>query len=107
LLIETDEESTENPKGNAPTRTTSESGTVAFERTETVRVRGFPDTVSAAVSTDIESGVEEIVRAYDDFFTKTASEPPVVYVRETGSDRFCPAPPNITALTDRITVAPL
>jgi hypothetical protein len=65
------------PKGRVPVRTTLSSGIVAFERTRRVNVSGFPDTVSASVSTDTESGVEEIESAYEDLFMKDVVEPPV------------------------------
>ena len=72
-----EESVTMKPKGKAPVRTTLSSGTVAFERTRSVNVSGFPDTVSASVSTDTESGVEEIESVYEDFFIKDVVEPPV------------------------------
>ena len=74
LFKGSEDDATEKPKGNATARTTLFSGTVALERTASVKVKGVPETISGSVSTDTESGVEEIASAYEDFFTKTALE---------------------------------
>src|SRR3989344_1680126 len=57
----TEEEVSEKPKGNVPRTATSSIGTVALLRTWSVRVRDLPGTVSAMVSADMESGVEEMM----------------------------------------------
>ena len=103
----TDEEVSEKPKGSVLRTATSAIGTVALLLTWSVRVSDLPATVSAMVSADIESGVEEIASGYESFLTKVALEPVVPYERESGMASVEPDAPKTTALTERVTVSPL
>ena len=79
-----EEEAAEKPKGKTAERTTLLIGIVALLRAVSVSVNGVPETISAGVSTDTESGVEETASAKDDFFTKMALESAVLKEKETG-----------------------
>ncbi len=101
-----DVDAIEKPNGYPALSAMSESGSVAFERTESENVSCWPEEISETDVADTETGDEVMVKVNSSVFTNTAVEFVVRYSSLTGSVTVVFSAPKIVARTVRAIAFP-